>query len=325
LHTCIHLTYRYNHRISPADITEPIQLHVPNDKDNDNIDVHAVWWGHKPEDVSAFENPKTEVGNIIAGFDLMSEEEQKKMADRNARFGKNSNGEETEEIVDPNVAIDMEKRQARLERFGLIDPTNNEGGADDAEVKKKVRAPRREVPHNIKRRTNVLHIYGVDNLSNADIKDYFTGHNILGIRYLDGSSCNLQFLDEFEAKRALLSSLTDEAKAGAKEAGLDVFGYTWLACKHYSKNRNDSYGTAGTEHDLFCRFATIHDVSQQAMDPPMQYHNDTADKAKPVGQQRFDQLMSSYGQNRKNRRRRKRRLKGGEKKKTNDNFSEFDD
>ena len=55
------------------------------------------------------------------------------------------------------------------------------------------------------------------------------------------------------------------------------------------------------EHDLFCRFATIHDVSQQAMDPPMQYHNDKADKAKiaKVGQQRFNQLMSSHSQNKK--------------------------
>ena len=274
------------------------------------------------------------MGSIIAGFDLMSEQEQKKMAERNARFGNDNTGE-SEEVIDPNIAIDQEKRQARLERFGLVDPTQNNNGEEEADGKKeKVRVPRREVPHNIKRRTNVLHMYGVDNLSNADIKDYFNGHNILGIRYLDGSSCNLQFLDEFEAKRALLSSLTDEAKNAAKDAGLDVFGYTWLGCKHYSKNRNDSYGTAGTEHDLFCRFATIHDVSQQAMDPPMQYHNDKADKAKiaKVGQQRFNQLMSSHSQNKKNRRRRRRRVKGGAKgakgkdgNSNNDDFSEFDD
>ena len=274
------------------------------------------------------ENPTTEVDSIIAGFDLMSEEEQKKMADRNARFAA-GNAVEMEEEVDPNAIVDLEKRQARLERFGIVDPSAQVEGESGAEKKEKVRAPRREVPLNIKRRTNVLHLYGVDSLSNADIKDYFTGHNILGIRYLDGSSCNLQFIDEYEAKRALLSSLTPEAKSIAKDAGLDVFGYTWLECKHYSKNRNDSYGAAGTEHDLFCRFATIHDVSQQAMDPPMQYHNDKADKAKPVGQQRFNQLMSSYGQNRKNRRRRKRRLKGGEKQSATNgaknNFSEFDD
>ena len=136
------------------------------------------------------------MGSIIAGFDLMSEQEQKKMAERNARFGNDNTGE-SEEVIDPNIAIDQEKRQARLERFGLVDPTQNNGEEEADGKKEKVRVPRREVPHNIKRRTNVLHMYGVDNLSNADIKEYFNGHNILGIRYLDGSSCNLQFLDEY--------------------------------------------------------------------------------------------------------------------------------
>ena len=56
------------------DEKDPCPFDRENDKDNDNIDVHAVWWGHKTENVDSFENPQTEVGSIIAGFDLMSEQ-----------------------------------------------------------------------------------------------------------------------------------------------------------------------------------------------------------------------------------------------------------
>jgi hypothetical protein len=317
--------WKYSHRVSPNDITEPLQLHVPNDKDNDNLLVHAVWWGHKDDSqVDRLENPTNEVSAIVAGFDLMSEEEQQKMAERAARFG--GNAEAAENALTPEQQAEMEKRRAREERFGLTD--EKQSHLDRQEAAEKIRAPRREVPENIKRRKNVLHLYGVDNISTADIKIYFNGHNILGIRWLDGSSCNLQFIDEFEAKRALLGVLTPEAKAAAKDAGKDVFGYTWLECRHYRKEQDDSYGISGDEIDLFGRLATVHDVSARAMDPPMQYHGEGSEKPKPVGQQRFDQLMSSYGQNRKNRRR-KRRLKGATRKGNavgdgNPDFSEYD-
>ena len=88
------------------------------------------------------ENPTAEVDSIIAGFDLMSEEEQKKMADRNARFAA-GNAVEMEEEVDPNAIVDLEKRQARLERFGIVDPSAQVEGESGAEKKEKVRAPRR--------------------------------------------------------------------------------------------------------------------------------------------------------------------------------------
>ena len=57
------------------------------------------------------------------------------MAERNARF-ENDNTGESEEVIDPNIAIDQEKRQARLERFGLVDPTQN-NGEEEADGRKK--------------------------------------------------------------------------------------------------------------------------------------------------------------------------------------------
>jgi hypothetical protein len=128
--------------------------------------------------------------------------------------------------------------------------------AQVTETVEKVRAPRREVPHEVKRRPNVLHLYGVDNLAVSDFRTYFEGHNILGIRWLDGSSCNLQFIDEFEAKLALLGAMIPEAKEVAREAGKEFFGYNWMACKYYKKARDDSCGFSGDEIDLFGRLAT---------------------------------------------------------------------
>ena len=315
--------WKYSHRIAPSDITEPLQLHIPNDQDNDNVAVHAVWWGHKNDtEIDRLENPTNEVASIVAGFDLMSDAEQQKMADRAARFGANEDAAAMEGYGNSLTEDELAKRQARQERFGFVGEV-----AQVTETVEKVRAPRREVPHEVKRRPNVLHLYGVDNLSVSDFRTYFEGHNILGIRWLDGSSCNLQFIDEFEAKRALLGALTPEAKEVAREAGKEFFGYNWMACKYYKKARDDSYGFSGDEIDLFGRLATVHDVCARAMDPPMQFHQEGSEKVKPVGQQRFEQVMSSHQQHKKNRRR-NRRLKGASKnlsKNTEDSkFSEFD-
>ena len=63
------------------------------------------------------------------------------------------------------------------------------------------------------------------------------------------------------------SRCTDEAKAQAKAAGLEVFGLEWLKTMPYQKPAADSYGTQGVlANDLWIRLATINDVSEKALD-----------------------------------------------------------
>ena len=185
----------------------------------------------------------------------------------------------------------------------------------------------------MQRRRNVLHIYGCDHMVHADIKQYFLGYEIVGVRWLDDSSCNVQFKDEYNAKNALFQLATDEARNAAKEAGLEVFGFHWLVAKPYRKSRTDNYGSAGVTGTMYIRLATVQDVSSKGADRPLVQSSTLTgqaaalaafraeEAAKPnrktsrealaaAGQAAWSQLMSSHQQSQKIRRK-KRRAKGG--------------
>lgn len=170
----------------------------------------------------------------------------------------------------------------------------------------------------------MIHIYGCDHMKHHDLKEYFGGFEIVGVRWLDGSSCNVQLKDEFTAKNALFKRCTDNAKNEAREMGLEQFGLNWLEAIPYKKKRNDDYGSKGSKSAMFIRLATIQDVTHKAMDRPLVQASTLTgqalastggvDKAalQKAGAASWNQLMSTHSQNKRNRRnKKKRRAKGG--------------
>lgn len=193
------------------------------------------------------------------------------------------------------------------------------------------------------RRRNVIHIYGCDHLKHADLKDYFGGFEIVGVRWIDGSSCNVQLKDEMTAKNALFKRCSEAAQDQAREKGLEQFGLNWLEALPYKKKKSDDYGAKGTKGSMFVRLATVQDVTHKGTDRPLVQSSTLAGQALAVqandggggdgggggggdstggvdkqalaraGAASWNQLMSSHSQNKKNRRtKKKRRAKGGQ-------------
>ena len=163
----------------------------------------------------------------------------------------------------------------------------------------------------------------------------------MGVRWIDGSSCNVQLKDEMTAKNALFKRCSEAAQDQAREKGLEQFGLNWLEALPYKKKKSDDYGAKGTKGSMFVRLATVQDVTHKGTDRPLVQSSTLAGQALAVqandggggdgggggdstggvdkqalaraGAASWNQLMSSHSQNKKNRRtKKKRRAKGGQ-------------
>ena len=63
---------------------------------------------------------------------------------------------------------------------------------------------RKEPGADIPRRPEAIHLYGVDCMSNSDCLSYFGDYGPTFVEWIDDSSCNILFEDEYTAKRALI-------------------------------------------------------------------------------------------------------------------------
>lgn len=334
-----HFVWNYAHRVPVAEVDKPLKLHVAGDVGNDNVAIRAVWWGYLPDaDLAVLKNPSTSNDAEMQGLgniDMTSDDAIKAREARQARFGKAGVVGRLADDGSTAAAVELtpeelERRNKRRERFGA----DAEGdGVDEAEMMdESKRAMRREVAHDVKRRRNVIHVYGCDQMTESDIRKYFLGFEVVGVRWMDGSSANVQMKDEFTAKNALFRRCTPQAQSDAKAAGLSVFGLNWLEAVPYKKERADKYGPAGAEVKLWTRLATVQDVSAKAMDRPLIQASTVAGQAAAAatgataaasgsdgsavalaaaGRAAWDQMMSSYSQNMKMRRRRRRKRGAG--------------
>jgi hypothetical protein len=85
--------------------------------------------------------------------------------------------------------------------------------------KKFVIEERREAQPVSGARPEALHIYGVDLLDSNDILRYFADYGPTYIEWLDDSSCNVLFPDEFTVKRVLVQMSEIVPDAQMQEAG----------------------------------------------------------------------------------------------------------
>jgi hypothetical protein len=63
---------------------------------------------------------------------------------------------------------------------------------------------RKECDWDIPRRPEAIHLYGVDCMSTAECLAYFGDWGPTFVEWIDDSSCNVLFQDDFTAKRALV-------------------------------------------------------------------------------------------------------------------------
>jgi len=62
----------------------------------------------------------------------------------------------------------------------------------------------KDVDPKVKRRLDTLHMHGTDKMSNNDIFSYFSEYSATFLEWINDSSCNVLFADNFTALRALI-------------------------------------------------------------------------------------------------------------------------
>jgi len=150
---------------------------------------------------------------FATGFDLTTDEEQKKRAARAARFAG---------MVDPGPAEnpdllaeraeafeEEEKRKARAAKFG-VEFTEMDEGLEDGLLEEA-----KEASNMAEQRMNAVHVYGVDKMSTGNIMSCFSGYGPSWVEWINDSSCNVVFEDDPSAARVLFTLALPE-KDGSK-------------------------------------------------------------------------------------------------------------
>ena len=152
------------------------------------------------------------VQGFVTGFDTETEEEKAKRHVRAARFG----------IVAPpapeiDPMLQLEVRQARAERFGV--PLTEVVALTS--MLARALAPRRDPAAGDARREDAVHVYGdLSNVFNGEVMALFQPFGPKYTEWLDDSSVNVVFEDQFSASRALAQL----GKALPESAELDALG-----------------------------------------------------------------------------------------------------
>uniref|UniRef100_A0A7S1ETS2 Nuclear cap-binding protein subunit 3 n=1 Tax=Timspurckia oligopyrenoides TaxID=708627 RepID=A0A7S1ETS2_9RHOD len=185
--------------------------------------------------------------NFKTGFDITSSDERLKAAARQERFQSTNN-------------------------IGYQQETNQE---QQPLIPVKTLEPRRNASsHEEDLRTGVIHVYGVDTLSTKNIKDIFIAYYPQWVEWINDSSCNVAFDDEFTPRRILL-------EMGKYQEVLSENGETiWELIDKVSPNvleteeelfrwrRTDSAKVReGLDVVLFVRNATMCDVRPEKPNP----------------------------------------------------------
>ncbi|KAF9171774.1 hypothetical protein BGX21_009806 [Mortierella sp. AD011] len=153
-------------------------------------------------DTSAQQRYASKSGGFVTGFDPLSKEEQAKKANRAQRFGALPQ-EETQ-----NKDIGMDEQGASMD-------------VDDGEWIRPDNLPETP-PRTSTIRLEAVHLYGTDEMSTKDVLSYFDAYGPSHVEWIDDSSCNIVFPDQFSAKRALYFQLVNRDVDFGEEAENDV-------------------------------------------------------------------------------------------------------
>ncbi|KAG0332416.1 hypothetical protein BG000_010031 [Podila horticola] len=135
------------------------------------------------------EQPKyaSKSGGFVTGFDPLSKEEREKKASRAQRFGAIIQIEVKEQAMDEGSGMDV----------------------DEGDWKRPTDLPETP-PRTSMIRLEAVHLYGTNEMSTKDVLKYFEAYGPSHVEWIDDSSCNVVFKDNYSAKRALYYQLVDE-------------------------------------------------------------------------------------------------------------------
>lgn len=125
---------------------------------------------------------------FATGFDLLSEEEQTRRKERRKRFG-----------------VTRAVERLPVQKMGKMD------------VLEEMRYPKGDE----ELRRDILHVYGVDLLDTDDIRTIFFGYGVKWVEWINDSSCNVAFEDDYTVKR-ILKFMSEEDVIVKKEEAEEV-------------------------------------------------------------------------------------------------------
>jgi hypothetical protein len=162
-----------------------------------------------------FRKPKQEAFPV--GFDLFADEELVKKELRMHRFHPHL-AKETEAsaaapspvVEDESWKTDQSKREDRAAKFGVLKRELDQPPAEDGKSKLSNSAEKRKVRWKLARvvpgdtaakRPDTLYVHGCDKLKSNDVFALFRLYGPSSLEWINDSSCNVTFADEFSAKR----------------------------------------------------------------------------------------------------------------------------
>lgn len=153
---------------------------------------------------------------FVSGFDPGCEAQAERRAARAARFG-------MEETEDRDVVADTSMHAKREERFGKTDRLEVLKDVVGVVTKENLEQ-RRNVAVGELRRAGVLHVFGVDELETKNVMGYFREYGPSWCEWLNDSSCNVVFEDDFTMRRAMRGISVGLPVEGAEEGPVDRMG-----------------------------------------------------------------------------------------------------
>lgn len=87
---------------------------------------------------------------------------------------------------------------------------------------------RREAEPDAALRPEALHVYGVDLIGTRDVLNFFSAYGPTYVEWIDDSSCNVLFPDEFTVKRVLVQLGEAISNAEAAEMQSGVLRCAWV-------------------------------------------------------------------------------------------------
>ncbi|KAG0317966.1 hypothetical protein BGZ97_004555 [Linnemannia gamsii] len=155
--------------------------------------------GHGTNDQFAQQRYASKNGGFVTGFDPLSKDEQAKKANRAQRFG-------------GLLQEHTEAKDEAMEEAGM-----DVDGKDFARPDRLPETP----PRTSTIRLEAVYLYGTDEMSTKDVLKYFDAYGPSHVEWIDDSSCNIVFPDQFSAKRAVYFQLVDKENITFGEDGDD--------------------------------------------------------------------------------------------------------
>lgn len=205
---------------------------------------------------------------LVTGFDVYSEEEEKKREKRRARWG-----DALPSSTDAELAAEAEKKSARLARFtGESVPAEwilfESTSLRPLKLRKEDLPPSEEgeVAPSERLYLQALDAEAFKRIRSPDIESFFASHKPTYVEWLGDTTCNVWFEEMHTARRAL------------EAFSVKVPESNWrLISTPMMKAYTDKWGAKGTHATrLVCRFATDTDV---LLERP-KYHNTNNKKKK---------------------------------------------